>query len=561
MSRKVSDMKKHLSCLLLSVIFASSLLALQACGGPKGGFVDLKIDDPDALVSIDDAKEVSYGDLSIPIDLEPILHKFTVKFSKTGDVVTKYANVSYKETSVLEFKQGEPVEITINCPLPCKVKIGGQEAGDTKQSNKFSTMAGKRLVEIETLGFGIKMSKEIETSTSVTVDFAPGVDNNTGALYIQSKDKNSKFDISPSHPATSNEGSIFAQKLPEGAYKITEKSTPGVEHWVNVKKGSISKIIFDKSLPPTNTSYGLMIPARPKLELFTNWEDQGATVSEITEKLDDNALYAATPFLPFGMSRFEGISYIKATQGERFGFATIYGKFPKTIEVILGGKNRQFIMSRPSLASLQEFSLSSPDGTYYYDESAIITAGGFYYGISDYTPCDWDMENERVLVTRINRDCNQIEIREAPLKSSAPWFFPTYLPKKSLPKNPQFEFAYAFWLDKDNVLGVYGNNESIHIWKTGRDNMENPTVLGIPAASCSLIGKKYLAVRKNPSKDSPYCLIDITTKKVSSQLPKPVLTKDGFFVTTLSKKGACAGTLMKWSGDSFEPVFAGLLLP
>lgn len=554
-------MKKHLSCLLLSVIFASSLLVLQACGGPKGGFVDLKIDDPDALVSIDDAKEIPYKELSLPIDLEPVLHKFTVKYSKTGDVVTKFINVSYKETSVLEFKQGEPVEITVNCPLPCKVRIGGQEAGDTRQSNKFNTMAGKRIVEIETLGFGIKMSKEIEASTSTTVDFTPGVDRNTGAIYVQSKDKNSKFDISPNHPATSNEGSIFAQKLPEGAYKITEKSTLGVEHWINVKKGSISKIIFDKSLPPSNTPHELKVPARSRLELFTNWEDQGATVSEITEKFDDNALYTATPFLPFGMSRFEGISYIKATQGERFGFATIYGRFPKTIEIRLEGKNRQSLMSRPSLASLQEFSLSSPDGIYYYDKSAIITAGGFYYGISDYAPCDWDMENERVLVTRINRDCNQIEIREAPLKSSAPWFFPTYLPKKSLPKNPQFEFAYAFWLDKDNVLGVYGNNESINIWKTGRDSMENPTVLPIPAASCSLIGKKYLAVRKNPSKDSSYYLVDITTKKVSSELTRPVLTKDSLFVTTLSKKGACAGALIKWSGNSFEPVFAGLFLP
>ncbi|HPL90035.1 MAG TPA: hypothetical protein PLX04_07275, partial [Caldisericia bacterium] len=136
-----------------------------------------------------------------------------------------------------------------------------------------------------------------------------------------------------------------------------------------------------------------------------------------------------------------------------------------------------------------------------------------------------------------------------------------YLPKKSLPKNPQFEFAYAFWLDKDNVLGVYGNNESINIWKTGRDSMENPTVLPIPAASCSLIGKKYLAVRKNPSKDSSYYLVDITTKKVSSELTRPVLTKDSLFVTTLSKKGACAGALIKWSGNSFEPVFAGLFLP
>ncbi|NLI40782.1 MAG: hypothetical protein GX421_06350 [Caldisericales bacterium] len=554
-------MKKHLSCLLLSMIFASSLLVLQACGGPKGGFVDLKIDDPDALVSIDNAKEVPYGDLSLPIDLEPVLHKFTVKFSKTGDVVTKYTNVSYKETSILEFKQGKPVEITVNCPLPCKVKIGGQEAGDTRQSNKFNTVPGKRLVEIETLGFGIKMSKEIETSVSATVDFTPGVDKDTGAIYIQSKDKNSKFDISPNHPATSNEGSIFIQKLPEGAYKITEKSTLGVEHWVNVKKGSISKIIFDKSLPPSSTPHELKFPARSRLELFVNWENQGTTVSEITEKFDDTALYTATPFLPFGMSRFEGISYIKATQGERFGFATIYGKFPKTIEIRLEGKNRQSLMSRPSLASLQEFSLSSPDGTYYYDESAIVTAGGFYYGISDYIPCDWDMENERTLVTRINRDCNQIEIREAPLKSSAPWFFPTYLPKKPLLKNPQFEFAYAFWLDKDNVLGVYGNNESIHVWKTRRNNMDTPTVLNIPAASCSLIGKKYLAVRKNPSKDSPYYMIDMATKKISKELSRPVLTKDGLFATTLSRNGACAGALLKWSGDSLEPVFVGLFLP
>lgn len=554
-------MKKYLSCLLFSVIFASSLLVLQACGGPKGGFVDLRIDDLNALVSIDDAKEISYKELSMPIDLDPVLHKFTVKFSKTGDVVTKYTNVSYKETSILEFKQGEPVEITVNCPLPCKVKIGGQEAGDTRQSNKFNTVPGKRLVEIETLGFGIKMSKEIETSVSATVDFTPGVDRNTGAIYVQSKDKNSKFDIFPNHPAASNESSIFIQKLPEGAYKITEKSTPGVEHWVNVKKDSISKIIFDKSLPPSSIPHELKFPVRSRLQLFVNWEDQGATVSEITEKLDDNALYTATPFLPFGMSRFGGISYIKATQGERFGFATIYGKFPKTIEIRLEGKNRQSLMSRPSLASLQEFSLSSPDGTYYYDESAIVTAGGFYYGISDYIPCNWDMENERTLVTRINRDCNQIEIREAPLKSSAPWFFPTYLPKKPLPKNPQFEFAYAFWLDKDNVLGVYGNNESIHIWKTGRDSMENPTVLPIPAASCSLIGKKYLAVRKNPSKDSSYYLVDMATKKISKELSRPVLTKDGLFVTTLSRNGACAGALLKWSGDSLEPIFVGLFLP
>lgn len=554
-------MKKHLSCLLLSVIITSSLFALQACGGPKGGFVDLKIDDPDALVSIDDAKEIPYKELSLPIDLEPVLHKFTVKYSKTGDVVTKFINVSYKETSVLEFKQGEPVEITVNCPLPCKVKMGGQEAGDTRQSNKFNTTAGKRIVEIETLGFGIRMSKEIEASTSVTVDFTPGVDKDTGAIYVQSKDKNSKFDISPNHPATSNEGSIFIRKLPEGAYKITEKSTPGVEHWVNVKKGSISKIIFDKSPPPSNTPQELKVPARSRLELFTNWEDQGATVSEIAEKLDDNALYAATPFLPFGMSRFEGISYIKATQGERFGFATIYGRFPKTIEIKLEGKNRQSIMSRPSLVSLQEFSLSSPDGIYYYDESAIVTAGGFYYGISDYIPCDWDMENEKVLVTRINRECNQIEIREAPLKSSAPWFFPTYLPKKPLLKDPQYEFAYAFWFGKNNILGVYGNNKSIHVWKAERNAMENPTILDIPAASCSLVGKKYLAVRKNPSKDSPYYLVDIATKKISKELPRPVLTKDGLFAATLSKNGACAGALLKWSGDSFEPVFAGLFLP
>ncbi len=543
-----------------------AVFALAACGGPRGGFLYIVASDENVTVSIDDGKPVPFSDLDLPLDLEPMQHKVALTWGLTGETETKHVQVLYKQSQTVEFAIKEQTEVTITSPVPASVKFGGQGLGNTKDGATFKVVPGARDLEWTLDGFGYKESHLYNISGGENINLQPGTDKDHGALYVVAKSKDNAFVTNVDAKAYSSDGSLFMPMLSGGTVvKVTEKATKGVTHYANIRPGAITKVVFGAKDQPVSKTVEVEAPKGSKLTMFLNWDEEGATVAELGDAKGSytaNELLSFAPFAPFGQNPLSALKFIKAVSRVQTSFAQISGEFPQKIVLQKTQQGQEDAKKRPKLMSAQRFSLSSPDGRFYYEGNAIVTAGGWFNSVSDFVPGDWDMEGERVLVTKINRGCNQLEVREAELNSTGPLYYPLYTPKE-IQKNeqPGFEVLNAYILKGKDIIGIWGTSKFAHIWRANPDENYFMYQINKPCSETVFFGKRYLVCKTAADKLAPSYIVDITNGKYTKEIVAPQFANDGTIVTGFSKESACAGAIYRLVGDSFAPVWAGVFLP
>jgi len=558
-------MKKFLG-VFLALVLVCSLLA--SCGEPKGGLLYINVPDPDAKVKIGKGDPVPFKKLSQPLDLEPIIHKVSVTWSDTGEEEIQYANIVYGQTQTLDFNRVDKVPFEVISPIPAKIKIGNLELGEAGDKN-LKYYPGQRKIQIQLLGFGNIYESEQNITGSEKIIFQPGADDSHGSLYIEGESSGLSFNIKnvDNKKPLIYEGSIFIPFLKPGVVEITESKTIGVTHFANIIAGKTTKIRFQTNFENNDKQHKLLISQTlNKLTILTNWNETGVTISELDPKnaiLSDYDFSKSTPFIPSGFGRDEVVKVIIAKTTSGFGATSISGRIPNEIKINIQSGKISDAMETPKLLAEQRFTMTSPDGQYFYDRNAIVNrSGGFFLSISDFYPGDWDLKNKRALVTKINKSCPQLETRIASLSGGGPQIY-NHKVLSGLDKtdiNNEYYHAY-FTSDGGDFLGVYGNTEKTTYWRGNFRDLQKEKEIKRGSASSSLFWRRFLVLQTSKNIYSNSFIMDLYDGRISEDIPDPKITSAGKIACFANPEGASAGIIYSWEGNSLKLLWAGVFMP
>ena len=551
-------MRKFL-VLLLAVAFLASCGAVSK----NGGFLTLKIDDPKAMVAVDDGKPVEFSKLEQPLDLMAIPHKIAVTWSQSGDTTTEFASVEYGKTT--EFTPTPPKKetIEITSSIPGTVIAGRIELGHSSKLAKADVYAGMQTFEMSLDGFGYRWKTQAKVELGKSIRLEPGTDEKHGALYIKSESPGVNFEISGTDekPLLDN-GSLFIPNINSGKLEIIEKANPGVVHHVGIKAGSVTSLNFLTNFTKTSDKV-TTLDTFGKTTLFVCWGTQ-TTEIDLTgvKSISEYELMKKTPFRTGTMTTSEVFGFLVCKDNEGFGTNTYAGSIPEKLQVIKLAEPMDKLQAF-ELAPAQNWSPKSEDGQWVTDKETIHGPGGYSFPLDGFETGCWDTVNYTVLTTKLFFDDKAFEVREAALSRKNPMVLGkiTYDPIGE--KNLDWINATAFY-DADNLpMVVISSSKWTAIFKRTRqeDNSDQYFTLvkklDLPSTSTTLYDRQYLVCRKTKSYFGRSFVIDLETKLVYDNMINPVILKNGFVANNFVP-GANAGDVFSMESGDLLPRWAGL---
>jgi hypothetical protein len=559
-SRRVFKMKR------LSFALAILLLAVS-CGSPKvGGFLDIKISDPEALVSIDDADPVRFADLDLPLDLMAIPHKVSVKWSQTGQTTVEYATVEYGKTVVFEPKHPEKVPVEIYSSIPGTIIAGKLMLGHSSKLGQTEVFSGDQRFEVTLDGFTNKWvtTQKVETGSKIRLE--PGTDGKHGALYIKSESPGVEFEITGTDKEQSKfDGSIFIPEIVPGRLTITEKNNPGIKHYVEINAGTVTKLKYLTNFAKTDDRM-INLDVFGKTTLYVCWGTQTTEIDLGNAKnITSYELSKKTPFRIGSMGIEDVFCTFACSDATGFGATSFVGKLPQTVKITRQAGSMADI-SKIKLADVQSWLPNSPDGRWTTNQNLIYGPGGYRFALGDYVPGCWDLKNNTVLVTKLDFDNKSFEVREAPLSKQNPMVIGSQGCEDVAQTGLDWIEASAFYDSTRLPLAVISSSKWTSIYRRTTGKSHDVGVFTLekkldkPSYVTSLWGKRHLVLRKGKSYFSKSFIYEIEKDVIADDIFNPSMTSSGLIAENASN-GVNAGIIYKIVSGKPVPVWAGVYLP
>ncbi|MBP7732650.1 MAG: hypothetical protein KA140_02665 [Caldisericia bacterium] len=549
----------------IMVAFLAVMLTVSCGVKPQvGGFLKIKIaDNPEAMVSIDDAQAVPYSKLEQPLDLMAIPHKIAITWPQTGQTTVEFVSVVYGQTVEFEPKLPSRETVGISSSMPGTILVGNTELGHSSKIDKADVYAGENTFEVRLDGFSYVWTKKANVELGTKIMLEPGTDDKHGALYIKSESPGVEFIIvGTEEKQRLYQGSSFVPNIVPGRLEITEKSSPGVKQYVQIEVGKVTKINFSTSFQKKEEKL-TTIESFGKTTLYVCWSTQ-TTEIDLTgkTKISEYDLDKLTLFRPGTMNSRDVFKFFVSQDDSSFGVASVIGAMPDKV-VFQKGSGTMLAKPEKIAPDIQNWLPQSPDGKWTVNSNMIYGPGGYKFDLKDFMPGCWDLKNYSVLVTKVDVEAKTFEIRETPLSKMNPMVLGTQTYEPIGQKGLDWVNAFAFY-DKSRLpLGVVSSSKwtSIFTRSTSADVNSPMYVLEknvpMPSTSCSLADRRFLICRKTREYFGNSFIYDLQTDNIYDDLANPTLTENGLIACNLAS-GANAGIIYKISGKTLVPVWAGL---
>lgn len=549
----------------IMVAFLAVMLTASCGAKPQvGGFLKIKImDNPEAMVSIDDAQAVPFSKLEQPLDLMAIPHKVAITWPQTGQTTVEFVTVVYGQTVEFEPKTPAKETVGISSSMPGTILVGNTELGHSSKIDKADVYAGDNTFEVRLDGFSYVWTTKAKVELGAKIMLEPGTDDKHGALYIKSESPGVEFEITgTTEKQRLYQGSSFVPNIVPGRLEIIEKSASGVKQYVQIEAGKVTKVNFSTSFQKKEEKL-TTIESFGKTTLYVCWSTQ-TTEIDLTgkTKISEYDLDKLTLFRPGTMNSRDVFKFFVSQDDSSFGVASVIGAMPDKV-VFQKGSGTMLVKPENATSDVQNWLPQSPDGKWTVNSNMIYGPGGYKFDLKDFMPGCWDLKNYSVLVTKVDVEAKTFEIRETPLSKMNPMVLGTQTYEPIGQKGLDWVNAFAFY-DKSRLpLGVVSSSKwtSIFTRSTSADVNSPMYVLEknvpMPSTLRSLADRRFLICRKTREYFGNSFIYDLQTDNIYDNLANPTLTQNGLIACNLAS-GVNAGIIYKISGKTLVPVWAGL---
>lgn len=554
---------RHITSFIISIAL---LFALVSCATPKGGFVYINVEgDPEALVTIRDESPIKAKDLQNPYDMEPMMQRIKVEWSGIKKTDTQIIDVHYGQTHQADFTAPEKLELALSTEIPANVKIGETVVGDHK-SGKIKYYAGKFDFDVSLEDFDYTFKQSVEIKKDRQIYIVPGANDKKGSLYIQSASKGASFSLTCNETPLFHDGNLFVPNISPGVVEVRETSAHNIVYYANIIPGQMTKLSFGEAQADEGQTHSISTSdPNAEVSLLIDWQGKGASVTILGKgkmSLTDEELEKAVLIKPLENELVDGAKFLVAQTKDKSGFVYAPRKFDEKIKIDLNLTDTAKIKKMPDLLANRSNSMSSSDGTMFYDpaQGALVSSSeNWAVALNSFVPCDWDYENGKTLnYYRIEGE-NTVSLRFIKWSTKET----VYLNNHTLSDIPKEKPSYSrtggfFWKD-GKALGLVGTEKYTYIFETSASGSKKLFKFDKACSSAILHGNRYLACEQGLDKSSAFYVIDLENGNTYGDLAYPNITKDGLIVTSFNIIGTTAGAIYKMDNGKLMPVWVGLL--
>jgi len=534
------------------------------CGGSQtyGGYLTIALPTNNANVTIDDREPVQFSSLDFPILLEPRIHNVTVEYLDSGDIETKTINILHGYDYELEFTEYEEVDVSFYSPIPVSLRAGFVDVEVLQTANKAMVYRGEREISAELIGFGYRWRETRNFVNGSEIFLQPGADEEHGSLYIESNNKGTNIDTNIEDSPMEYEGSLFFPMVEPGVYELHDKYQSGVTHFVSIEAGKVTKLYYNSSFSDTGAKHTLKADPNSSIELTTLWKNGLVTVAKLGTGLSELSDYQIDKNNVFSISKTnnKGIAtFIVSRRGGEIGVNSYTDKIPEVIGFEYNKAVSDIDLEKITKLKVSHFSPFSPDGYFSYVDQGIESIDGRYYtSISTFKPGCWDVENNRVLVTEVDKLGGALRARVAQLRGGSPLFYPDIILDDLANSENEYDIYNTFFVEGEKILAVYSNPKLIRLWSMDLDTVAPLYEFNTTMKISSLYSKKYLVCQATDSSYTDNFVIDVETGNISTPLPIASVSSDGYVLSGFIPETVSAGVIYKWDGSKLMPVWAGV---